>query len=67
MKEHKKRFRRSRNIIEFKGPLGTDEEYEFREFHKDEDERTVKPGGWELAFLEGNMALYRRKRAKIND
>ena len=63
MKEQKRNFKRKREIIEYTGSLGSDPEYEYREFHADKDKVILIPEGWEILFLEGDAALYRRKKS----
>ena len=68
MNEQEKRFKPKSKNIEFQGLIGKDETYEFKEFHADKGGviiiPEVIPEGWELAYLEGNTALYRRLKTK---
>ncbi|MCH7641179.1 hypothetical protein IID22_03210 [Patescibacteria group bacterium] len=63
MKEQKRNFKRKREIIEYTGSLGSDPEYEYREFHADEKNVILIPEGWELSFWQGDTVLYRRKKS----
>ena len=62
MREKNLRYGRVRPIRDFQGVLGTDSEYEYREFEILKNGPTVIPVGWERVFEGEDSFLYRRRK-----